>query len=207
MSIPHLTEAETVHILEQGGVVLMDTDTLPGFHCRADRPEAVARIASLKGRVEGKPFLVLASSLQQALQVATVRDEDQRQLLQACWPGPFSIILPALQGTSDEVTHGSDSIAVRVPALQHLSNLIREVGFPIVSTSVNREGDKPARTIEAAIERFGDQVDGFHEWAPDLPSASSDPALQPSALIDGRTSPVRVLREGPEPLPKPYDQS
>ena len=65
MSVSYVDQENAVRILESGGILLMETDTLPGFHCRADLPEAVERIAALKGRDGGKPLLVLAGSDEQ----------------------------------------------------------------------------------------------------------------------------------------------
>lgn len=208
MSIRNYSVQEAIAALAEGKVLLMDTDTLPGLHCRADRPEAVARIAELKGRTERKPFLVLAASLQQALLLADPGGEEQRQLLQVCWPGPFSIILPALGAVSEGLTGGTESIGVRVPARGQLCKLIRDAGYPLVSTSVNREHESPSQTLGEAIERFGDRVDGVCRWTDgDADETGDQPLLQPSAVIDARVQPAKVLREGPLPLPEPHDRS
>ena len=90
-----LTSEDAVGILETGGVLLMGTDTLPGFHCRADRAEAVDRILELKGREPGKSLLVLAGSAAQAELVTGALDQLQFDYCNRCWPGPFSLILPA----------------------------------------------------------------------------------------------------------------
>lgn len=203
MSIRRYNVEEAVAALAEGQVLLMDTDTLPGLHCRADSPESVARIAQLKGRTEHKPFLVLAASLQQALLLANPHHEEQRQLLQVCWPGPFSIILPALGAVSEGLTGGTGSIAVRVPARGPLRKLIRDAGYPLVSTSVNRENEPPSQTLDEAIERFGDQVDGLCLWTEDDAEEPGERPVQPSAVVDAREHPARVLREGPLPLPTP----
>lgn len=207
MSIREYSVVEAVAALVRGEVLLMDTDTLPGLHCRADSPESVARIAGLKGRTERKPFLVLAASLQQALVVANPLHQEERQLLQVCWPGPFSIILPVLGAVSEGLTGGTGSIAVRVPARGQLCKLIRDAGYPLVSTSVNRENEPPSQTLEEAIERFGDQVDGVCRWTEGDTEEPGERPLQPSAVVDAREHPARVLREGPLPLPDPYDRS
>lgn len=203
MSIREYSVEETVAALAEGKVLLMDTDTLPGLHCRADRPDSVARIARLKGRTEQKPFLVLAASLEQALLLANPRHEEQRQLLQVCWPGPFSVILPALGAVSTGLTGGTDSIAVRVPARGQLCKLIRDAGYPLVSTSVNRENEPPSQTLDEAIERFGDQVDGLCRWTEGDSEEPRERPLEPSAVVDAREHPAKVLREGPLPLPTP----
>lgn len=187
-----LTFDDAVGLLKSGGVLLLGTDTLPGFHCRADLPEAVARIQALKGRESGKSLLVLAGSADQAGLVTGALDDRQTDFCRRCWPGPFSLILPAADG---------ETVAVRVPALESLCSLVLSVGFPLVSTSANRSGDIPCPDLEAALAGFAKQVDGA--WNPrETPGegAGSMPS-GPSALIDLTTWPPVQLRQGPRNPP------
>jgi L-threonylcarbamoyladenylate synthase len=192
-----LDTREAAERLGAGGVLLLQTDTLPGFHCRADDPQAAGRIARIKGRSPDKPLLVLAADLHQAGLVLGSLDRRQRGFCRACWPGPFSLILPASAGMPREVTAGSGTVAVRVPEPESLRQLLRLVGFPLVSTSVNREGEPPALDLDAALDGFSDEVDGAWraEDAPAGPGVSS-------ALADLTVWPPRVLRPGPRPLPE-----
>lgn len=194
-----LSASEAAAVLRSGGVLLLPTDTLPGFHCRADNPEAVARIAGLKGRAPHQALLVLAADLRQAGQVLGVLNRRQRQFCHRCWPGPFSLVLPAAAALPLGVTAGSGTVAVRVPDLPELHDFLLAVGHPLVSTSVNRAGELPALTLEAAEEAFGELVDGAY---PCGASPSAHPAAGvPSALIDVTCWPPRVLRPGPQPPP------
>ena len=56
---------EIAEAFASGSVVLMPTDTIYGLHAVHANEEAVARIAEIKGRDENKPFIVLASSVEQ----------------------------------------------------------------------------------------------------------------------------------------------
>ena len=81
--------------LAAGAVVILATDTLPGLHARLDRPDALALLRKLKHRSEGKPFLVLAGSIAQARGLITTPTKRVSSYIQACWPGPFTLILKA----------------------------------------------------------------------------------------------------------------
>lgn len=191
---------DAVTALGRGGVLLLPTDTLPGLHCRADQPDAVQRVADLKGRDDLKALLVLAGSLEQAWGVCGPLTAQQKDLAAACWPGPFSLILPAGVNLAARVTGGLGTVAVRVPEPLELRELILAVGRPLVSTSVNRQGETPATTLKQAVEGFIGVVDGF--WC-DSPLLSPDgQGVRPSALVDLTCWPPKVLRKGPKDLPE-----
>ncbi len=187
-------------LLRAGGVLILTTDTLPGFHCRADHEDSVRRIARIKGRSAGKPLLVLAADRAQARQVLGDLTADQKDYCRRCWPGPFSLILPADPGVGSAVTAGSGTVAIRVPALDSLRNLLLAVGHPLVSTSVNREGHPPALELEGALAEFATDVDGYFLCPPEGPQVPSRGVS--SALVDLTVWPPKTLREGPERPPE-----
>jgi len=190
---------DAVQVLNSGGVLVLPTDTLPGFHCRVDSAHGIGRIAGIKGRSSGKPLLILASDFFQATEALKPLSETQENLARQCWPGPFTLVFPAEDHVSELVTAGSGTLGVRVPDHPELQDLIARCGCPLVSTSCNREGETACPTVEEAVELFGDEVDGC--WAPVRPSLNSADAPRASALIEATRWPFRLLREGPRPMP------
>ncbi len=195
MPTPYLDHSNAVRVLKSGGVLLMDTDTLPGFHGRADLDDPIERINCLKGRESGKPLLVLAGSPEQAREVAGILDSRQSAFCDACWPGPYTLILPAGGKLADGVVGGLDTVAVRVPRLKVLRELILAIGVPLVSTSVNLAGGDAARDLDSAAEGFTNHVDGIVKYDEKVSPSG------PSALIDTTVWPFMVLRERPQPQP------
>ena len=190
---------DTVAALVRGGVLLLATDTLPGFHCRSDISEAVIRVAEIKGRDEGKPLLVLAGSLEQAQSICGDLNPWQLEVCKACWPGPFSLILPAGHLLADRVSAGTSTVAIRVPANSELRGLILAVGVPLVSTSVNKQGEPPVVAMKDAWSGFAAMVDGA--WIPSEERTEPLAGTVPSALIDLCGDRPQVLRKGPLDLP------
>ncbi len=187
---------DAAEALRRGGVLLLSTDTLPGFHCRADDQVAVLRVAGIKGRDTGKPLLVLASSLEQALSVCAPLNPSQQAHCRACWPGPFSLILPVGTLLADRVSCGLGTVAIRVPADESLRNLMAAVGMPLVSTSANLQDEEPMVQIEAACDHFMDHLDGAWD------SGSCSPlAGLASALVDLCGEHPQILRKGPLDFP------
>ena len=202
MAASYVEQGDAVRILHSGGILLMATDTLPGFHCRADRAAAVERIDRLKGREEGQPLLVLAGSAAQASEVVGVLDSRQSALCAVCWPGPFSLILPANKNLAAGVSAGRGTVAVRVPGWRSLQELVLAAGFPLVSTSANLSGEEPAADLAGAVDRFGSLVDGILDLGDREPWRGPEQAWSgPSTLVDATVWPPLVLRAGPRPLP------
>jgi L-threonylcarbamoyladenylate synthase len=77
------------------------------------------------------------------------------------WPGPSTWILPAHPRVPGWLTGGSGAIAVRVTAHPLAASLCRRFGGPLVSTSANRSGRPPARTVLGARRALGSRVDYF----------------------------------------------
>lgn len=187
--------------LAGGRVVLMPTDTLPGLHARVDRPEAIARIARLKGRPAGKPLLVLAGSVGQARTLLQPLPPRLEAALERCWPGPFSLILPAREGLDAAITSPAGTVAIRVPGVAWVREVALAAGAPLASTSANRAGEPPAEDLDAAVAVFGART---AVYAGEPGSAGTG---RPSALIDLTVWPPRLLREGPLAPPNLVDHA
>ncbi len=194
---PELACEQAVKHLQSGHVLILGTDTLPGFHARADHGEAVARIQNLKKRNSPKPLLVLAGSLAQAQDYLLHLAPWQEDLCRRCWPGPFTLILNGSGRLAESTEPITGSLAVRVPDFLPLRELILGVGVPLVSTSVNIEGQRPCIEMVEAVREFGAKVDGF--WAGSQRVANPRP--KPSALVDLRGSQPVVIRQGPRVFP------
>lgn len=143
--------------LQQGGVVVMKTDTIYGVVGQAANKETVERIYRIKQRTPTKSPIVLIGDVSQMFDTYA----DIGTLLADYWPGPNSIILPSQHGP-DWITRGNGSIAYRLPDNQDLQELIRHTG-PLIAPSANPEGELPARTIEEARQYFGDGIDHYED--------------------------------------------
>lgn len=178
-------------VLADGHPALLNTDTLPGLHARLDRPEALAAVQRLKGRDADKPMLVLAASPAAARELTEPLTASQVNLLESCWPGPFTFVLPARAHLPGAVVAAAGTVAVRVPRRTALLTLLVETG-PLASTSANRAGAEAAVSLVSAAQTFPDLAC----WDDGDPA----PGGEASALVDLTGPQPRVLRPGPEPL-------
>lgn len=179
--------AEIAKTLIGGAVVLLPTDTIYGLHAAALDETAVSRVAEIKGREETKPFIVLAASLDDLQPLGISATPDQLDALRSLWPAPLTAILPLAQPIA--ASRGLGSLAVRIPALEWLRELVARTG-PLVSTSANRSGepqvDRPAFLARDMQARLDGIVDAGVRSG------------EPSLIVDLTSEEPRIVREGTE---------
>jgi L-threonylcarbamoyladenylate synthase len=131
-------------ILLSGGVVLYPSDTVYGLMCRADDPAAVARVGRLKGYTGGRPYILLVSGTGMASGIALLDGPGLTGLLGRLWPGPVTVVLPAALSCPDWVRSPDGTVALRHPADPLSTMILAGTGVPLVSTSANAAGGRPA---------------------------------------------------------------
>ena len=176
---------EIAQLLGDGKVVLLPTDTIYGLHGVATDGSVVARIAELKGREDDKPFIVLASSIDQLAEIGIEAEVDLLRRLNNIWPAPLTAILPLRQPIA--ASRGASSLAVRIPALDWLRDLMTRTG-PLVSTSANRSGEPPVQSPSLLSSDLEERVDAVIDGGPR--------DGEPSAILDLTGTEPRFIREG-----------
>lgn len=147
-------------MLCNGGVIVARTDTLYGILGRADNPRTVARIARLKSRSAGKPFIVLLARKRDLKDFGVMLTPTVRRAIVQYWPGPNTLICDVPKTAYTHIHQGVSSIAFRVPNDAALVRLLKKTG-PLVAPSANLEGKDPVKTIAEAWEYFGNKIDGY----------------------------------------------
>ncbi|MDQ3955366.1 MAG: L-threonylcarbamoyladenylate synthase [Actinomycetota bacterium] len=171
--------------LGAGHVAVIPTDTVYGLAGLPTNPGAVARIFSLKGRLQDKPLPVLGNGVIQLEAVARFDDLALR-LAEAFWPGPLTIVLPRAPGFAADLGGSQpDTVAVRVPDRELCLSLLGATG-PLAVTSANLSGRPPATTAE--------QARGLFDSIPVLDGGACDGS--PSTIVSLVGSP-KILRSGP----------
>jgi len=177
--------------LDAGGVLAYPTETVYGLG-GLPREDALARLAALKRRPPGKPFLLLVRDRSDTAALAW--SPAAESLAEAFWPGPLTIVLD----DRDErwpagVRDPRGGVAVRVSPHPGVRAILEAAGGPITSTSANLPAEPPARSAEALA------------WLAQRPGPTplvlDGGALapgQPSTVVDCRGRP-RILRAGAVP--------
>lgn len=157
--------------LLEGALAILPTETVYGLAGRADDPAAVARIYAVKGRPALHPVIVhvadpLLDPTVPGAWVSAVPDY-ARQLAEAFWPGPLTLVLPRARRATDDVTGGQETVAVRVPAHPVALDVLRAMdeldpaGAPhgVAAPSANRFGHVSPTLLEHALADLGDLLD------------------------------------------------
>lgn len=137
--------------LQRGQLALFPTDTLPAL---AAIPAAAERLWILKARPATKPLILMgadAAGLFAALEQPL--HPDWIRMAQRVWPGACTLVLPASGSLVACLHPQGGSIGLRVPAFEPALALLRITG-PLATTSANRSGEEPCRTVEAAAAVF-----------------------------------------------------
>ncbi|WP_119068331.1 L-threonylcarbamoyladenylate synthase [Rubrobacter indicoceani] len=126
---------EAVRMLENGGVVLVPTETVVGL---VSTEAGLQKIYNLKGRDADKPVALLCRSTEEAFSLSDEAPNIARSLASRFWPGSLTMILKA--------RHGNVNVGLRVP-LGTVRGLLEAYGAPLYATSANVSGEEAPRAL------------------------------------------------------------
>lgn len=182
-----LTDPNLIDTLNQGGVVVVPTDTIYGIVARASNQDAVERVYRLRGRAPEKPCITLIAE-RWHIPDTTLWTDEHKRLADKYWPGPLSLVAPTTSKTPHYLHRGTDTLAYRIPDMPDLRKLLTATG-PLIAPSANLEGQPPATSLAEAQAYFGDQVDGYVDGGTIANHAPSTVA----GVQDGK---VHIFRQG-----------
>jgi L-threonylcarbamoyladenylate synthase len=180
---------EAAEAVLRGGVIAFPTDTLYGLGCSLFDVSAVEMVARLKRRDLSLAVISLIPEPRQVYGLANEVSEVAERLMQRFWPGPLSLIFRAAPIVPARVRGAGGTVALRCPKDTLCLRLLDRIGGPVVSSSANLSGQRPAETAEEVVRIFGNQLDLVIDGGPRHGGV-------PSTLVDV-TGPVpRLLRRG-----------
>ena len=152
--------------LAAGELVAFPTETVYGLGADAANDLAVAKIFEAKGRPSNHPLIVHVDDQHQGAggvaHFAEVVPAFARQLMEAFWPGPMTLILPRRAGVGAAAAGGQESIGLRCPAhpvAQALLRASRVLGvMGLAGPSANQFGRVSPTTADHVAGEFGAQL-------------------------------------------------
>lgn len=178
---------KAVEVLKKGGIIIYPTDTVYGIGCDIYNKSALEQIYRIKHVADTKLFSFIIPDLKEISNYAKVSDYAYK-LMKKLLPGPYTFVLPASRNVPKKLWTKRKTVGIRIPNHEVALLLTKELGHPIVSTSVtSRKGEilyEPAE-IRAI---FNSQVD--------LMLANGALLGSPSSIIAIEDNSANVIREG-----------
>jgi L-threonylcarbamoyladenylate synthase len=146
------------HLLENGRLVAIPTETVYGLAANALNVLAVTDIFKAKQRPEFDPLIIHVPSLEKAAEYALDIPETARHLAEAFWPGPLTLLLDKKDMIPDLVTAGLLTVGIRCPDHALTRQLLQELPFPLAAPSANPFGYISPTTPKHVQDQLGEQV-------------------------------------------------
>ena len=187
---------EAAEVLSSGEVVAVPTETVYGLAACAFDAAAVARIFAAKERPAFDPLIVHVSGLRDLGRVAVVPEgikEVVKDLAEAFWPGPLTLVLPRHEDVPDLVTSGLSTVAVRASNHEVMRYLTKKLG-PLAAPSANRFGRISPTSASAVMS----ELEGRIPLIVDGGACTNGLESTIVAVEEGEKRPtLRLLRPGP----------
>lgn len=179
-----------VDVLRNGGLIIYPTDTVYGLGCDITNTRALERIARIKKvKLEKANFSFICYDLSNLSSYVRQIDTPTYKLLKRALPGPYTFVL---QGSNKLPKHfkKKKTVGIRVPDNNIIRSIVKELGNPIVSTSIYDEDEVIEYTTdpELIFEKWRNQVE--------LVIDGGYGGNVPSTIIDVSGDAVSVIREG-----------
>ncbi len=214
MNITEISEHTKKAVTKKYGnsfVFLHHTGGMYGIGCAYDDRLAIRRIIQLKNKPSDTSFILLVpdfrdqegfsiGALQEFLKIDIEIDVGCAMLLDQYWPGNLSVCFGVSTNTDEQLRNYKrflvdGKLAMRCPTDRLLRDLIRAIGKPVISTSINKTGEKPLDKIEqiGKLEWFDFSV---------IEESVSDEAIKEpkqSTIVSANKRSFECLREGQIP--------
>ena len=150
----------SVKALQEGKVILYPTDTIWGLGADATNSKAINRIYKIKKRDPDKSMIILLDDMEKLADYVVDIPEISYDLIEKTRV-PLTIVYPKAKSLAKNLVAKNGTIAIRVVKGVYCSEVIKQFGKPIVSTSANLSGEPSPPTfadITATIVKKADYV-------------------------------------------------
>ncbi|MDR0963704.1 MAG: threonylcarbamoyl-AMP synthase, partial [Clostridium sp.] len=155
----------------------------------AFNPSSSRRIYEAKGRPSDNPLIVHIAKWEDLSALVSNIPAAAKQLADAFWPGPLTMILQKSDRVPDETTGGLSTVAVRMPDHPIALSLIEKSGGYVAAPSANTSG-RPSPTLASHVL---EDLDGRIDMILD---AGAVPGGIESTIVDLTGSQPVILRPG-----------
>ncbi len=176
-------------LLRRGGVVVYPTDSIYAIGCRIGDKAAMEKIRRIRGLSKKHLFSMVCKDLSEIASYARVDNQNYR-LIRSMTPGPYTFILPATKQVPKQLQHPRRrTVGIRVPTHPILRAMLEALGEPLLSTTMQLQGDPLPLTDPFEIfDRVGHELD--------LVIDGGSCGVEPTSVIDLVGALPEVIRRG-----------
>ncbi|OMP29844.1 L-threonylcarbamoyladenylate synthase [Mangrovimonas sp. DI 80] len=152
---------KVVKVLKNGGLIIYPTDTVYGLGCDIMNTKALERVAKIKKvKLEKANFSFICEDLSNLSDYVKQIDTSTFKILKRALPGPYTFILPGAK-TLPSVFKKKKTVGIRVPANNIALEIVKQLGNPIISTSIRDDDEILEYTTDPELihEKWDNLVD------------------------------------------------
>lgn len=182
--------AEAVRVLQEGGIIIYPTDTVYGIGCDIFKPKAVERICQIKKIDPSRINLAfICYDLSHISEYTRNLPNSVFKVMKKALPGPFTFILNSSSKVPKILDTKKHTVGIRIPDHNIPRTIVKELGNPIITTSVE-EGDmiENCTDPELIFEKYKKIVDLVIDGGPGN--------ITPSTIVDCTKEQFEVTRQG-----------
>ncbi|MDI3322539.1 L-threonylcarbamoyladenylate synthase [Pinibacter soli] len=178
-----------VECLNDGGTIIYPTDTIYGLGCNIFQHDAIEKVCRIKNIQPAKAQLsFICYDLSDLSNYTKSISTPLYRMLKTYLPGPYTFILPASKQVPKILKSKKDTIGLRVPDNIIAQTMIKELGHPILSTSLPGEMVEEYTDPELMYENFKNIVD--------IVVDGGIGGITPSTIVDCTQEPPELIRKG-----------
>lgn len=177
-------------ILLQGGRVAIPTETVYGLGAIATNEDAVKSVFVAKNRPLDHPLIVHIGNESQLNYWVDEISQAARCVMNVCWPGPLTLIFKKKPQVSSLISAGLDTVAIRMPGLRSIRDLIADLPHGLVAPSANPHKQLSPTTAAHVKQGLGGKIEAI------LDGGACDVGLE-STILDVSGNELQILRAGP----------
>lgn len=179
---------KAVDVLRQGGVIVYPTDTVYAYGCDITDKHAIETIYRIKRIGRNKPLSFIFSDISEISDYARNISDKAFKIMKKAFPGPYTLIFNSTKLVPRVAITNQKTIGVRIPDNNIALELVRSLGRPIISASVNT----------AAGDYIVDpkDLDKIYRHEVDLVIDAGPKVSEPSTIIDLTEGYPVIIREG-----------
>ena len=175
-------------VMENGGIIIFPTDTVYAYGCDIRDKKAIEKIYWLKKMNRKKPISFIFSGLSEISSYTRNISDEHFKIMKKALPGPYTFILNASKLVPNIVMTNQKTIGVRIPDHSIPLSLVREMGRPILATSINTAEGEYLINPGDLEKVYRNEVDLVLDAGPKIST--------PSTVVDMSGGGIEILREG-----------